>query len=369
MGKENTVTKDAMPRVIRVHYPLLAEPDERIVLRTDKDWHHNVEAIHVSSDRREWIFQLQPASPHCYFKPALVRGHTILWARSGDCVALGGTTHPVDVYPHFLDDGNGRAERLRAMLDGDYQRRHSFRVFTPPGYRENTLRHYPVLYMLEGQSFFFRNNAFDRHHWRIAETLEVLRAIHVIEPMIVVGIYPERQLADLTAPGYEAFGRFLAERLKPTIDTEYRTLPGAEHTATMGSSLGGVASFYLAWEHSETFGMAACLSTPFAWRDDLVDRVGRQPKRDCRLYLDSGSQAEADASARRMHTLLVECGFEEGVDVMYRCHSRTPLDACGWAMWIQVPIDFLFGRRPSAPRSLAARPGWDPKRSSDHYLG
>ena len=43
-------------------------------------------------------------------------------------------------------------------------------------------------------------------------------------------------------PGYEDYGRFLVERLKPLIDGKYRTLTGPTNTAAMGSSLGGVAS-------------------------------------------------------------------------------------------------------------------------------
>ena len=47
------------------------------------------------------------------------------------------------------------------------------------------------------------------------------------------------------------------------MDREYRTLPGAEHTAVMGSSLGGLCSLALAWDHPEIFGGAASLSGAF----------------------------------------------------------------------------------------------------------
>jgi hypothetical protein len=43
-------------------------------------------------------------------------------------------------------------------------------------------------------------------------------------------------------PGYEDYGRFLVESLKPLIDGKYRTLTGPTNTAVMGSSLGGVVS-------------------------------------------------------------------------------------------------------------------------------
>ena len=89
-------------------------------------------------------------------------------------------------------------------------------------------------------------------------------------------------------PGYEDYGRFLAETLKPLIDAKYRALPGPTDTAVMGSSLGGVVSFYLAWRWPEIFGKAACLSSTFTYRDNLLERVAEEPKRDLKIYLDSG---------------------------------------------------------------------------------
>jgi predicted alpha/beta superfamily hydrolase len=56
--------------------------------------------------------------------------------------------------------------------------------------------------------------------------------------------------------------KFVVEKLKPFIDANYRTLPGANHTATGGSSAGGLISFMLLWEHNNVFSKAACISPP-----------------------------------------------------------------------------------------------------------
>jgi len=50
------------------------------------------------------------------------------------------------------------------------------------------------------------------------------------------------------------YGRFLVETLKPLMEGKYRTLNGPVNTAAMGSSLGGVVSFYLGWQWPEVFG-------------------------------------------------------------------------------------------------------------------
>jgi pimeloyl-ACP methyl ester carboxylesterase len=95
----------------------------------------------------------------------------------------------------------------------------------------------------------------------------------------VVGIHPNEREREYTQPGYEDYGRFLVETLKPMIDGKYRTLRGPENTAAMGSSLGGVVSFYLGWQWPKVFGKVACLSSTFTFRDDLIERVAAEPKR------------------------------------------------------------------------------------------
>src|SRR5262249_1119863 len=64
--------------------------------------------------------------------------------------------------------------------------------------------------------------------------------------------------------------------------------PGPQRTGVIGSSLGGVVSFLLAWEWPDVFGGAACLSSTFGHKDDLLERVLSEEKRDARFYLDSG---------------------------------------------------------------------------------
>src|SRR5262249_37055433 len=155
---------------------------------------------------------------------------------------------------------------------------HLFRVYLPPGYGENTLRRYPVAYMQDGRNLFFPEESFLGAEWQVDETLDLLDSMSVIDQTIVVGIYAERREEEYTAPGYRLYGRSLAEEVKPFIDSRFRTLPGPSDTAVIGSSLGGVVSFFMAWEWPEVFGRAACLSSTFGWKDDLIERVLREPK-------------------------------------------------------------------------------------------
>src|SRR6185369_11926137 len=129
-----------------------------------------------------------------------------------------------------------------------------------PGYDENTLKRYPVLYMHDGSNLFFPAESFMGETWEVDETMDMLDAMNVINKAIVVGIYPGDRMTEYTRSGYERYGRFVVESLKPFIDNSFRTLGDPANTAVMGSSLGGVVSFYLGWQYPQVFGNAACLS-------------------------------------------------------------------------------------------------------------
>jgi enterochelin esterase-like enzyme len=90
---------------------------------------------------------------------------------------------------------------------------------------------------------------------------------------------------------YEKYARFLIQELKPKIDREYRTKKTATNTASIGSSMGGVVSMCLGWEHPDVFGKVASLSGAFqvegkAALKDLRAYSGKKKK--LRIYLDSG---------------------------------------------------------------------------------
>lgn len=324
---------------LRVRYPL-----ERgdLVLRTALDWDADVEPWEVREDGTCHEFVLQSPSTFLYFKPVLRDGGTARWALGRDYLAVAGSER--EVYPRFYDDAGCRVEELRELRCAVSGETHRYRVFCPPGYGENSLRRYPVLYMHDGQNLFFSDEAFGGEHWRVRETLGRLDDMNAIREVIVVGVYPHDRIREYTHPGYEGYGAFLADGLKPRIDHEFRTLRGAGHNALMGSSLGGVASLHVAWERSESFGMAACLSSTFGWRDDLRERIASEPRRPIRIYLDSGWPDDNYEVTRDMRDVLVTRGFREGADLLYFAFPDSVHNEMAWAMRSHLPYQYLFGR-------------------------
>jgi len=204
-----------------------------------------------------------------------------MWSQGSNYLLINSEPGPRAVYPRFQSEERCVLCQLQQLSDAEHT--HKYRVFLPQGYDENPLRRYPVVYMQDGQNLFFSEESASNTEWRIDETLALLVRMNALQPVIAVGVYPQDRTRDYTAPGYARYGQFLIETLKPIIDRDYRTRTTAEHTAVMGSSLGGVVSMFLAWEHPEVFGMAGCMSSTFGWRDDLYERVSLEPRRPVRL--------------------------------------------------------------------------------------
>jgi len=328
--------------MIRVVYPV---DDGRIVLRAEDNWDTNVEPVDQNDNVSK--FTIETKRPYFYFKPVLLRDNTVQWSRGENFLAVATSGAPLEVHPYFSEDTRCSICELMPPLASPSGREHRFRVFLPPGYHENTLKKYPVLYMHDGQNLFFREEAFVGNSWRTDKVLTMLDKMNAIEEVIVVGIYPNERTSEYTLPGYEDYGRFLVDTLKPLIDAKYRTLAGATDTAVMGSSLGGVVSFYLGWQWPDVFGKVACLSSTFAYRDDLLERVFAQPKRKLRIYLDSVWPADNYEPTRSMRDRLIWKGYCPGSELLYLAFPEAKHDENAWAERSPIPFQFLFGKLPA----------------------
>lgn len=195
------------------------------------------------------------------------------------------------------------------------------RIYLPPGYDALPARRYPVLYVHDGQNAFSTvgtNVAFGWGNWELDLTVNRLAAEKRMREIIMVAVdcsaqrYTEyrgrarpytasesedaRKLPPETGDDsrFQTYVSFLIDELKPQIDREYRTLADAKHTGALGSSMGGICSLALAWDHPEVFGQAASLSGAFQVEGQYflakVLRAYTGPPKPFRLYLDSGTR-------------------------------------------------------------------------------
>ncbi|MHB2021326.1 MAG: alpha/beta hydrolase [Candidatus Xenobia bacterium] len=333
--------------LLRIHYPVSTG---RIVLRTEDDWDTDVEPTFSSPDGTRFDFAIATERPYFYFKPVLLDCAKWYWARGFNYLALASSGEPKDVYPHFFEEHGGLitddlgfgllAAKLPAELPA-----HHLKIYHPPGYFENRLKRYPVLYMHDGNNLFFPREAFMGTPWKVDRTMQLLDAMNVIQPAIVVGIYPEDRMHEYTQPGYEIYGKYMVE-LKQCIDRSLRTRADARSTAVMGSSLGGVVSLYLAWQWPQVFGMAACMSSTFTWRDDLMQRIESEPARPIKIYIDSGWPGDNFEVTRSMRDLLLSRGWKLGQDLLYFAFPEHEHNETAWATRSHVPFQFFFADDP-----------------------
>ncbi len=162
-------------------------------------------------------------------------------------------------------DPNGLAARLHkheqfiSKLVDDH---HDLIVYLPPMYEADGDRRFPSLYMQDGQNLFDPETSFIKgNYWRLGETADALIKDGAIEPLIIVGIYNSgvKRIDEYTpvedkrlgGGQADAYGRMLVEELKPFIEGQYRTLPGAENCGMGGSSLGGLVTLYLGLQYPD----------------------------------------------------------------------------------------------------------------------
>jgi predicted alpha/beta superfamily hydrolase len=330
-----------------------------MVLRTELDWEHGLEPVAVHDEGRCFEFRLEHQRPFIFCKPVIRDAHGEHWAVGANTLVML-TEHPQRVNPHFFSGQHGSMTRVLECHSTALGRNLQVRLYLPPGYDENHLKRYPVIYMHDGRNLFFPEEAFLGREWHMDRALEQLDRMSLIDRVIVVGVHAGDRLQDYTLPGYEAYGRALVGELKPWIDTRYRTLDGPQRTAIMGSSLGGVVSFFCAWEHPHVFGNAACLSSTFGYRDDLLERVRADPietREDLKIYLDSGWPNDNYEVTLSMAHALIERGFALGRDVVHFAFPLAGHNEAAWASRVHLPLQLFSGKARRAAERQSGQTG------------
>jgi len=177
----------------------------------------------------------------------------------------------------------------------------TIRVYTPDAYASEPERRFPVLYMLDGQNVFAHPESAIWHTWCANQVMDWLAGEGRVPPWIIVAVDhgPDRMAEYSPWPdkgrGTEGrgglFAEFLVKHLKPHVDATWRTLPGPEHTAVMGASLGGLMALVLGHRHPDVYGRIGAVSPSVMWADGAIFREWDAPTgRWIKLYVDTGDR-------------------------------------------------------------------------------
>lgn len=179
-------------------------------------------------------------------------------------------------------------------------------IYLPENYIANIKKRYSVIYMHDAQNLFDTKTSFSGE-WNVDEKLDSLKT-----PVIVVGIEHgnDKRIDELTPFKNEKYGGgnadqyldFIVQTLKPYIDKNYRTKTKAKNTTIMGSSLGGLVSFYGALKYPSIFGKAGVFSPSFWFSNEIYSFAEKQSKIKTKIYFLCGDK-ESDDMVNNLHKM------------------------------------------------------------------
>ncbi|MBL4939674.1 MAG: alpha/beta hydrolase [Lutibacter sp.] len=197
---------------------------------------------------------------------------------------------------------------------------HKVWVYLPPNYHDSSKK-FPVIYMHDAQNLFDNATSYI-NEWEVDETLNKLFKT-TGKGFIVVGIENggAERINEYTPWKNEKYGGgkgavyidFIVNTLKPYIDTNYRSKKNAKNTAMIGSSLGGLISFYGGLKYPDTFGKIGALSTSFWFSNNIKEftkKYGDIQKVKLFLLVGGKEGEEMVSGTNTIKKLLLDSGFK-----------------------------------------------------------
>lgn len=250
-------------------------------------------------------------------------------------------------------------------------------IYLPPSYSDEVSREFPVLYMHDGQNLYYDDTAAYGFAWEVDDVADRLVSAGEMEEVIIVGVYNTADRINEYTPTLDQnygggdgplYADFLIHDLKPWVDEHYRTRVGPEDTAVMGSSLGGLISFWLGWTYPEVFGMSGAVSPSFWWNntDSLTMVQGGALPPEARFYLDIGTAEGEDVSGdgltssvkdtRDVRNALLTLGAEwprtlAYLEVLGGAHNES-----AWEARVEHPLRWMFGSDELSATGLLLEP-------------
>jgi predicted alpha/beta superfamily hydrolase len=253
----------------------------------------------------------------------------------------------------------GNVQIKTAVYSPQLQNTRDILVYLPPSY-ETSDRHYPVLYMHDGQNLFDTATSY-AGEWQVDESIEMLATeFGSSAEIIVVGIpnndQRQREYNPFDHPRFgkgrgDAYLRFIIETIKPDIDQNFRTLP--DQTGIAGSSMGGFISLYGFFRHPEIFSFVGAFS-PALWvaMPRINEFIRHAPYNSGRIYMDVGTQEGSRRKtgtditylmyhARTVMETLVKKGYSHD-DLLYVEEEGGAHNESDWARRFPDAVRFLF---------------------------
>jgi len=289
-----------------------------------------------------------------------------IWQLGSNVRALpvDGTT--ITVCPWFFETSGTYFIGYKSVPSKFFQNTRDVVLYFPPSYLENIHPNasFQTLVVSDGENFFNDSTSFAGRSWRAQPTLdELIVSGQMEEPLVVVAPYnTEERMAEYTpingtspdtAPycqgahscGYaDQYLDWVEDTLLPLVSSDHRIDTSRDRLGLLGSSLGGLLSFYACWTR-ETYGRCACMSSSFWWNGNwtyayLSERGA--PPRDTRFYLDSGDQPAPDGDDEVQTIQVRDALLAKDVEVAYKFFPGDAHNEESWGDRLWAPLTSLW---------------------------
>jgi enterochelin esterase-like enzyme len=180
------------------------------------------------------------------------------------------------------------------VFDSAYQRPRRVWVYTPPGFTAGAATTYPLLVAFDGDEY--------RDTMPLPQVLDTLLATHKAPAFIAVLIDDSASGVRIADLGNAAkMIRFLGQQLLPWVRARWPVTTDPHRVILTGSSAGGLAAAYVAFERPDLFGNVwsqsgafwrgaeASNGAPYEW---LTAQARASPKQDVKFVLDVGAMED-----------------------------------------------------------------------------
>jgi predicted alpha/beta superfamily hydrolase len=268
----------------------------------------------------------------------VIKDRILFWTKGGRQKVVQGQITGTVKY-HRAMQGEGIADR-------------DIIVWLPSEYETAKQERYPVIYMHDGQNIFDPATSSFGVDWGIDETVDTLIKQKSILPVIVVGIYNTGDRTQEYSPGAKgtAYMNFVANKVKPFIDSTYRTKPDRENTIVGGSSSGGIISFMMVWEYPQLFSKAICMSPAFKIGNlDYVKvvKASKEKREGVFFYMDNGGvglESRLQPGVDEMLAALKAKGYKEGKDFVFILDKKAKHFEADWAKRFPKALMLVLGK-------------------------
>ncbi|HXM22751.1 MAG TPA: alpha/beta hydrolase-fold protein [Terriglobales bacterium] len=258
--------------------------------------------------------------------------------------------------------------RLHEFHSRIFRNTRMLRVWLPPRYDApgNDTRHYPVLYLNDGQNLFDRATAFAGVEWQVDETADRLIRQGEIPPLIIVGIdnahtdrikeyLPYRLFhPPILRPQGKRYPGFLMNEVMPFVYERYRIARGPENTGLGGSSLGALISLYTVIERPGVFGRLLLESPSLFISNRRILKYSRHFRRwPAKVFMAIGTREagredkdrQVVEDVRELEQSLRRAGLDEH-RLLVKIDEGATHNEGEWAKRFPGALTFLFGEVP-----------------------